>query len=85
MVRFSSAECQRQWGKVQDTALRGPVTISSNGRDRLVMVSVEEYARLKRRDRQVMTLADFTDADIVAIEAAHSPEEATTFDHEIDE
>ena len=82
MMRFSAAECQRQWGKVQDTALVQPVTISNNGRDRLVLLSVEEYARLKRRDRRVMALDDFTDADIAALEAARAPEEAAQFDPE---
>lgn len=82
MMRFSAGDCQRQWGRVQDTAIVHPVTISNNGRDRLVMMSVEEYQRLKRRDRRVMAAADFTDADIAAIEAASAPDEATVFDHE---
>jgi uncharacterized repeat protein (TIGR03843 family) len=36
------------------------VTITRNGRDRLVVLSVEEYARLKRRDRQALGLDEFT-------------------------
>jgi PHD/YefM family antitoxin component YafN of YafNO toxin-antitoxin module len=83
MVRFSAADCQRQWGKVQDTALVQPVTISSNGRDRLVMMSVEEFTRLKRRDRLVLAATDFTEDDVAAILAARAPEEAAEFDHEM--
>lgn len=83
MVRFSSADVQRHWGKVQDTAIIEPVTISNNGRDRLVLLNREEYIRLKRRDRQVLTLADFTEEDIAAIEAAAVPEEAKAFNHEM--
>jgi prevent-host-death family protein len=82
-MRFSARDCQRKWGTVQDAAIVQPVTISNNGRDRLVMMSVEEYRRLKRRDRHVMTLADFTDADVAAIEAARAPEEAAAFDDEV--
>jgi PHD/YefM family antitoxin component YafN of YafNO toxin-antitoxin module len=83
MVRFSAADCQRQWGKVQDTALVQPVTISSNGRDRLVMMSVEEFTRLKRRDRLVLAAADFTEDDVAAIRAARAPEEAQASDEKL--
>ncbi len=83
MVRFSAADCQRQWGKVQDTALVQPVTISNNGRDRLVMMSVEEFIRLKRRDRIVLGAADFTEDDVAAIRTARAPQEADAFDHEL--
>jgi hypothetical protein len=57
MVRVSAADLQRQWGKVQDMALAEPVTVTCKGRDRIVLLSVEEYGRPKRRDRQMMTLA----------------------------
>ncbi len=53
-----------------------PVTITCNGRERLVMMSVEEYRRLKRRDRQVMTLDDFTAEDIAALEKVKAASEA---------
>ena len=50
---------------------------------RTVMISVEEYHHLKRRDRRVMSLEDFTDADIAALEAARAPESAKAFDDEL--
>ena len=59
------------------------VTITNNGRDRLVMMSIEEYRRLKRRDRQVMAFDDFTEADLEAIRKAEPPAEAAAFDHEV--
>jgi prevent-host-death family protein len=83
MQRVSSGELQRRIGHIQDMALVEPVTITNNGRDRLVILSTEEYRRLKRRDRRVMTLDDFTDADLQAIRAAGPPAEAAAFDHEV--
>ena len=44
--------------------------------------SVEEYDGLKRRDRQVLELEDFTEADIAALEQARAPESSKAFDHE---
>lgn len=83
MVRVSSGELQRRIGHIQDLALVEPVTITNNGRDRLVLMSAEEYRRLKRRDRQVMILGDFTEADLEAIRKAEPPAEAAGFDHEV--
>jgi hypothetical protein len=40
-------------------ALVQPVAVTRNGRERTVLISVEEYHRLKRRDRQVLGLEDF--------------------------
>jgi hypothetical protein len=70
MVKVSSDEFQKHIGRYQDVALVQPVTITRNGRDRTVMISADEYHRLKRRDRRVLGLDDFTDADLAAIRAA---------------
>jgi len=83
MVKFPSHEVQRHWGRVQDIALVEPITVTSKGRDRLVMLSAEEYQRLKRRDRQVMLAADFSDADVAHLENTRAPEEAAAFNHEV--
>jgi PHD/YefM family antitoxin component YafN of YafNO toxin-antitoxin module len=83
MVRVSAAEFQRNIGRYQDMALVRPVAVTRNGRDRTVMISVEEYHRLKRRDRQVLELQDFTDADIAALEQTRAPESSRAFDDEL--
>jgi prevent-host-death family protein len=83
MVKVSSAEFQKNFGRYQDMALTQPVTVTRNGRDRTVILSVEEYQRLKRRDRRVMGLGDFTQQDINAIERAEPPAESARFDREI--
>lgn len=82
MIKVSSAEFQRNIGRYQDLALTQPVAVTRNGRERTVMISTEEYNRLKRRDRQVLRLEDFTDEMIEAIEKAEPPEEASQYDHE---
>jgi prevent-host-death family protein len=82
VVRISATEFQRNIGRYQDVALTEPVTITRDGRDRTVMLSAEEYERLKRRDRVVMGLDDFTEADVEAISKAEPPDEAAHFDSE---
>src|SRR5258707_5976245 len=83
MIKVSAAEFQRNIGRYQDMALVQPVAVTRNGRERTVMISVEEYRRLKRRDRQVMSLKDFTDGDIAALEAVRAPESSKGFDNEV--
>jgi hypothetical protein len=83
MIKVSTAEFQRNIGRYQDMALVQPVAVTRNGHERTVLISVEEYHRLKRRDRQVLGLEDFTDADITALEQTAAPESSKAFDHEL--
>jgi prevent-host-death family protein len=83
MIKVSAAEFQRNIGKYEDAALTQPVVVARNGRDRTVMISVEEYHRLKRRDRRVMGLEDFTDEDIAALEETRAPEASKAWDSEL--
>lgn len=84
MLKVSAAEFQRNIGRYQDLALTQPVAVTRNGRERTVLLSTEEYHRLKRRDREVLGLGDFTEEDIAAIAASEPPESSKAFDHELD-
>ncbi len=81
-LRVTSTEFQKEVGRYADIALTRPVTVTRNGRDRTVLISAEEYLRLKRRDRQVLGLADFDDADLAVIARSEAPEAAAAFDSE---
>jgi prevent-host-death family protein len=67
MITISSAEFQRNFGTYQDKALTEPVAITRNGRERLVVVSADEYRRLKRRAREVLPVEALSDAELDAI------------------
>jgi len=67
MIRVSSTEFGKEVGRYQDIALGQPVIVTRNGRDRTVMISADEYLRLKRRDRQVFAAGDLSDEMIEAI------------------
>ena len=83
MLKVPAGEFQRHIGRYQDIALTQPVAVTRNGRERTVMISAEEYHRLKRRDRQVMGLEDFSEADIAALESTRAPEASKAFDDEV--
>jgi len=76
-MKVTSADFIKNYGTLADKALTEPVTITKNGRDRLVMLSADEYERLKRRDRRVVRLEDFTEDEMALIARdASRPEDA---------
>lgn len=72
-MKVTAAEVSKSFGQFADKALVEPVTITKYGRDHLVLLSADEYARLKRRDRQVYRAADVPDDILAGIEAAEAP------------
>jgi prevent-host-death family protein len=69
-IHVSAAEFQRAFGAISDKAMKQPVAITKHGRDHLVLLSAEEYARLKRRDRRVFATDALTEDEIARFEDA---------------
>jgi PHD/YefM family antitoxin component YafN of YafNO toxin-antitoxin module len=82
-MKVTTADFIKNYDTLADKALSEPVTITKNGRDRLVMISAEEYARLKRRDRRVVRLEEFTDEEMALIATAEVPAEHAHLDAEL--
>ncbi|MDR3517328.1 MAG: type II toxin-antitoxin system prevent-host-death family antitoxin [Azospirillaceae bacterium] len=69
-VVTSAGDLVRQFSHYSDIALGQPVVITRNGRPRNVLISVEEYERLKKRDQQAFLAVDTPEhfiEDIVAL------------------
>jgi prevent-host-death family protein len=82
-VTVSAAEFHRNVGVYQDIALTKPVTITKNGRERTVLLSAQEYARLKRRDRRVIAAGELSERQVDAIRNARVPDQYAELDKEI--
>jgi prevent-host-death family protein len=67
MIRVTSTEFSKEVGRYQDQALTQPVVVTRNGRDRTVMISAEEYQRLKRRDREVFATGELPEVIVEAV------------------
>jgi len=83
MIRVSSTEFGKEVGRYQDAALVQPIVITRNGRDRIVVISADEYRRLKRRDREVLALEDFTEEEAEAIRRTEPSLDGDSFNHEL--
>jgi PHD/YefM family antitoxin component YafN of YafNO toxin-antitoxin module len=82
-VTVSAAEFHRNVGLYQDIALIKPVTIIKNGRERTVLISAQEYARLKRRDRRVIAAGELSVRQVNDIRNARIPDRFADLDKEI--
>ena len=78
MPKVSASELQRSLGAISDTALREAVTITKQGRDHLVLLSFGEYARLKRRDRNVGLAGELSEEWLAAVRKAEVPAKRQT-------
>jgi hypothetical protein len=89
MVRMTEAELQQGFRALADRARREPVTITTpdgttpDGRDELVVLSAEEYARLKRRDRRVGLTEELPEEWVEAVRNAKVPDEFAGLDAEL--
>jgi prevent-host-death family protein len=73
MTRASAAEVQKNFGRYRDVAAREAVVVTAHGKPSVVILSANEYARLKELDRRVVRFADMTDADLGEMAKATIP------------
>ncbi|MEC4593143.1 MULTISPECIES: type II toxin-antitoxin system prevent-host-death family antitoxin [Nitrospirillum] len=85
MRRFSSLDLQRNVAQVQEAALREPVTVSYHGRDRLVILSVDEFERLKQRDKMVISMEEMPEEFLRALQEPYYDADQAALDHLMDE
>lgn len=82
-TRVTASQFQQAFGALSDKARLEPVVITKRGRDALVVMSAEEWARLKRRDRQVGLAAELPAEWIEAVRNAKAPDEFEHLDIEL--
>jgi len=81
----SAKEVASKFGYYTDEAMLHPVGIQRHGTTRVVMLSLKEYERLLRRDRQVLLVKDLDDETLDLILNAEIPEESRRLDHLMDD
>lgn len=71
----TDGELVRKFSHYSDIALEAPVVITRNGRPCNVLISIEEYERLKTRDQQAFLAADTPEQFLADIETLASGED----------
>ena len=85
LLTVSAKEVASKFGYYTDEAMLHPVGIQRHGTTRVVMISLKEYERLLRRDRQVLLVKDLDDETLEAIRTAEIPEDSRRLDHLMDD
>jgi prevent-host-death family protein len=81
-ITVSSGDFLKSYGRIVEAALREPVAITSHGRERLVLLSAEEYQRLKANEQTALYPWELDEGSMRALETAEPPAQAADFDHE---
>ena len=66
-TRATAKEVQKNFGRFQDEALKGPVIVTNNGREKTVMISMDEFDRMRKNDRRVRSIQDMSEDEIMEI------------------
>jgi prevent-host-death family protein len=83
LTRVTASEFQHSFGALSDRARHEPVVITKHGRDSLVVMSAEEWSRLKRRDRRVGLTTELPEEWVEAVRDAKVPDEFSFLDDEL--
>jgi len=82
-TQITASEFQQAFGAFSERAQREPDVITKHGRPSLVVMSAQEWERLKRRDRRVGATSELPDEWLSAVEDARVPEEFASLDGEL--
>ena len=83
MEKVTSADFQREFGRFRNQAQREPVMVTSYGRDDVVLVSAEEFKRLKQLELRPAFAWELPREVTTELGAHNIPEDAKQFDGEL--
>lgn len=83
MARVPASRFQREFGRLRGVAHREAVIVTSHGRDDVVLLSAEEYQRLRSLDRRAIHVSEFTDEELATLDRVEIPAENASCNHEM--
>ena len=85
MAIVTSTEFRKQFGHFSAVARREPLIITERKRESLVVLSYDEYSRLKAMDaRRAYHLSDLPMEFLQALESVEPPKLTEMYDNEVD-
>lgn len=82
MTKVTSGEFQKEFGKFRAIAQREAVVITNHGRDDVVLLGAEDYARLRRYEQKPMHVSELPASVIDRLGKVAIPKAASKFDRE---
>lgn len=82
MVTITAAELQNHFGRYRDLAQKEPVSVTHHGRESIVVMSADEYKRLKAIDtRQAFYTRELPDDIVAELDKGFQGEPTPHLDH----
>lgn len=82
MTKITSGEFQREFGRYRALAQREAVVITNHGRDDVVLLGAEDYARLRRYEQKTFHVSQLPQEVIDELGKVQPSKAASKFDRE---
>jgi prevent-host-death family protein len=82
MTKVTSGEFQREFGRYRALAQREEVVITNHGRDDVVLLRAEDYARLRRYEQKAFHVLELPTDVVDELGSVPVPKAAAKFDRE---
>lgn len=82
MTKVTSGDFQREFGRYRTLAQREAVVITNHGRDDVVLLGAEHYARLRRYEQKAFHVAELPKDVVEKLGSIAIPKEAAKFNRE---
>lgn len=82
MLKVTSGQFQKEFGRYRSEAHREAVIITNHGRDDLALISAQEYARLREFDQVARYVWELPGEVVEVFGSVPVPEHTKAFNHE---
>lgn len=82
MTKVTSGEFTREFGRYRALAQREAVIITNHGRDDVVLLAAEDYARLRRYEQKAFHVSQLPRDIVDELGKVPAPKAASKFDRE---
>lgn len=82
MAKVTSGQFTREFGRYRVMAHREPVVVTNHGRDDVVVIGAEDYARLRRYEQRAFHVTQLPQDVVNELGTVPVPEVAAEFDDE---
>lgn len=82
VAKVTSVEFQREFGRYRAIAQREAVIITNHGRDDVVLLAADDYARLRRHEQKALHVSQLPREVVGELGSVEPPKAAAKFDRE---
>jgi prevent-host-death family protein len=82
MTKVTAGEFQREFGRYRTVAQREAVVITNHGREDVVLISADDYARLRRYEQKALHVSELDDKTLERMRRSRPSKAAAKFDRE---